>query len=143
MLCLENSKKIVKLILTLGILCSLIQVLQLRTSKQATPFHLSLPSSILNSLLDMILETLKPTICKVQEKSHTKFGHASNSVILLHIVEGVDDGIRQVRTLGQIEASQRDTPILCHVHMPFVGHVITLSLVQSSEREHANLLEDK
>lgn len=70
-------------------------------------------------------------------------GSASNFVILLHIVEGVDDGIRQERTLGQIEASQRDTPILCHVHMPFVSHVITLSLVQSSEREHANLLEDK
>lgn len=74
MLCLENSKKIAKLILTLGILWSLIPVLRLRTSKQATPFHFSLPRSIPNSLLDVILETPEPTICKVQEKSHAKFG---------------------------------------------------------------------
>ncbi len=46
----------------------------LRTSKQATPFHFSLPSCILSSLLAVILETLKPTICKVQQKSHSKFG---------------------------------------------------------------------
>jgi hypothetical protein len=55
-----------------------------------------------------------------------KFGHATNFTILQDIVKGVDDGICQVSAFDQVEANQKGTPILHHVHVPFANHVITL-----------------
>jgi len=62
----------------------------------------------------------------VREITHKKFGGATNFVTLFHIVERIYDGINQVSTLNQIEASQRYMTILRHVHVPFVSHVIIL-----------------
>jgi hypothetical protein len=75
----------------------------------------------------VISEILKPTNYKVQEKSHMeKFVGATNFAILLHIVEGIGDGIHKVNTLGQIEASKRDMPILRHVHVPLSSIMLSL-----------------
>jgi len=54
-----------------------------------------------------------------------KFGGATNFAILLHIVEGINDGICKVNTFGQIEANQRDAPILCHVHVPLSSFTLS------------------
>ena len=92
------------------------------------------------------------------------------SMMLLDIVVWINDRISQVATFGRREPSQWNAPIFSHINMPFVWHVITLpnkvvspiTLIsiwiynwtltiypthlcfgEASEREHANLFENK
>jgi hypothetical protein len=45
---------------------------------------------------------------------------------LVDVMEGVDDGVREILTLRQVQSGQWNSPILGHVYVPFISHVITL-----------------
>jgi hypothetical protein len=43
-------------------------------------------------------------------------------------MERVDDGISKILAFRQIQSCQRNSPILGHVYVPFIGHVIALQI---------------
>lgn len=60
----------------------------------------------------------------------------------LHIPDHVVHRLGKVLDVMRVEPCHADPSILGHIHMPFVSQLHHLSLVQASEREHANLIRD-
>mmetsp|Transcript_12158 Transcript_12158/g.23104 ORF Transcript_12158/g.23104 Transcript_12158/m.23104 type:complete len:381 (-) Transcript_12158:280-1422(-) len=60
----------------------------------------------------------------------------------LHVTNRVINSLGKMGTLRCRQARHADAPILGHIHVMFVGHVLYLCCVQAGECEHANLVQD-